>query len=384
MNTIPTLFRETAKKFGDKVALRHKKFGLWDDVTWSQYYEQSKIVGQALIELGMKKGDFVAIIGNNSPEWVMIDMGVQMVGGVSVGIYSTNAWQQVQYIVNHAGCKFLFAEDEEQVDKWLLMRENTPTLEKVFYWEEKGLRDLDAREVDLMDFNELLKMGAAANVEHPQRIEDHINAVQPEDIAFLIYTSGTTGPPKGAMLSQSNLVWTGQMVKNQDPGNTVREDDEVMSFLPLCHIFERLFSVIVQLTMGYTVNFVEGPDTVPQNLREISPTIGYAVPRIWEKYHSRIIIGIDDAQPIKRFVFKMALKIGLAHANNKLDGKKSSFGLKAANFIAQKTVFHYLKMRLGMERMRMALSGAAPISPAPASLPGRPGPSLRMPRVHRA
>lgn len=360
-STIPLLFQQTAARLGPKVALRHKKFGLWQDISWARYYQQARIAAQALLELGLQKGEHVAIIGNNCPEWVIIDMGIQMAGGVSVGIYTTSSWQQLQYIVNHAECRFLFAEDEEQVDKWLQMKANTPQLERVIYWEDKGLREL--QHPQLMSYHDWMDLGEAAEASQPDRLDERIKAIQAHDIAYLIYTSGTTGPPKGAMLSQHNLIWTGQKITEVEPDVTVREKDEVMSFLPLCHIFERLFSVIVHLRMGYTVNFVESPDTVPQNLREISPTVGYAVPRIWEKYHSRIIIGMDDAPLLKRLAFRLALKAGLAHATRVLEGQAPGPGLRLLNFIAQKAVFYYLKKRLGMERMRMAISGAAPISP---------------------
>ena len=359
--TVPQLFEQTARQLGDKVALRHKKYGLWHDTTWGNYYKQARNVAYSLLRLGLKKGEFVAIIGDNAPEWVIIDMGVQMIGGVSVGIYTTSSWEQMQYIINHAECKFIFAENEEQVDKWLQMRKSTPQVEKVIYWDEKGLKELE--DPGLIAYPEFLKLGAFPDTKEEKKLEEISASIQPDDLAILVYTSGTTGPPKGAMLSHRNLIWTGKMIQEADPGNLVKYNDQVMSFLPLCHIFERLFSVYVHLTVGYTVSFVESPDTVPQNLREISPTIGYAVPRIWEKYYSTIAIKMDDAKPIKRWVYRQALKIGKAHARYSIQHKKAPLPLRLANFMVQKGVFYFLRQRLGMERMRLAISGAAPISP---------------------
>ena len=358
---VPQLFKQTADRLQDKVALRHKKYGLWHDTTWAEYYQQARNAAISLQKMGLKKGDFIAIIGDNAPEWVIIDMGAQMIGGVSVGIYSTSSWRQMQYIVNHASAKFIFAENEEQVDKWLQMREECPQVERVIYWDEKGLKELD--HPDLLSYEKFMLVGKHPSTEEERQLEATTQSIQPDDLAILVYTSGTTGPPKGAMLSHQNLIWTGRMIQEADPNNLVKGDDEVMSFLPLCHIFERLFSVYVHLSVGYTVSFVESPDTVPQNLREISPTIGYAVPRIWEKYYSSITIRMDDAQPIKRWVYQQALKIGQAHAAYSVEHKQAPLGLRIANFLVQKGIFYFLRERLGMERMRLAISGAAPISP---------------------
>lgn len=350
-----------ASRLGNKVAMRHKKYGLWQEVTWAEYYQNARYLAQALLELGVEKGDFIGIIGENAPEWLYVDMATQMVGGVTVGIYTTNSWKQVKYIVDHAECKVLFAENEEQVDKWLEFKDSSPHLGKVVYWDDKGLRKLNNPQ--LSRFEDLLELGKQKEQENPSRLEERIQLAKEDDVAILVYTSGTTGNPKGAMLTSKNLLWSAEQISVLDSDGLVHETEEIMSFLPLCHIFERMFSVYVQLVVGYTLNFVESIETVTQNLREIHPTIGYAVPRIWEKYYSMIYLKMQDAKPIKRFVYHLALKVGLAHSNAKLDGKNPSIFLKLGNFFAQKGVFYYLKERLGMERMRFAFSGAAPISP---------------------
>ncbi|MEM7368634.1 MAG: AMP-binding protein [Bacteroidota bacterium] len=359
--TLPKIFQQTAQRLGDKTALRQKKFGLWEAISWTDYYQQARYAAQAFIELGLKAGEFVAILGDNAAEWVILDMGIQMAGGVSVGIYSTSSWKQVQYILNHADCKYLIAENEEQVDKWLQLRDQCPQLEKVIYWEKKGLQSLN--EPQLMDFESFMEQGKQKEAADPARLNTRMEQIQSEDLAILVYTSGTTGPPKGAMLTHGNLSWMSQSVPAIEPGMTVKDHDEVLSFLPLCHIFERLFSVIVQIAQGYTVNFVESPDTVPQNLREVSPTLGYAVPRIWEKYYSNIFIQMDEANWFKRWIYQQALKIGQAYADHRLNGNPVKGALAFGNWLVQISVFYHLKKRLGFERMRFAFSGAAPISP---------------------
>lgn len=359
--TLPAAFLDTVRRRGEDVALRHKDYGIWHDITWHAYFEQAQAVGLALRALGMQKGDRVAILGDNCPEWVTIDMGVQGTGGTAVGIYTTNAWQQCQYVVNHAEASFLFAENEEQLDKWLLFKDDAPSLKKVIVWDLEGLRDFE--DPMLLSFDELLAMGREEAARAPDLFTSYIAEVQPDDIAVIVYTSGTTGPPKGAMLAHSNVLWVVDALRKLDAKLAPAQTDEVMSFLPLCHIFERLFSVIAHVRFGYTVNFVESLDTVPQNLREISPTLGYGVPRVWEKYASMITIKMSDATWLKRMTFGLALKIGMAHARHNLDNLPMPFSLRWGYRLAYFAVFRKLKERLGFDNMRVALTGAAPIAP---------------------
>jgi len=356
--TAPKLFRQTVRTHHDRVAMRKKEYGLWHDITWNDYYRAAKDLGSALISMGLEKGDRVSIIGDNCPEWVIIDMGVQCAGGVVVGIYSTNAWQQVQYVIENSDSKFFFVENEEQLDKWLQFRNSATSLEKVIVWDLEGLRHFEDPLV--MTYDELLEQGRRVAEQDPDLFEARIDETQPEDICMLIYTSGTTGPPKGAMLTQRNLTWMGRAITADNP---MFENDEVMSFLPLCHVFEQLFSVMGHITHGFIVNFIESPDTVTDNMMEISPTVGYAVPRIWEKYYSAIYIRMSDATWVKRMVFYAALKIGQKRASLKMDFRKVPVYLEILYRCAYLAVFRKLKERLGFERIRVAYSGAAPISP---------------------
>lgn len=358
---VPHQFKTIADKMDAKVAMRHKKYGLWQEITWKEYYQESLKLASALIEKGVKKGDFVGVIGENCPEWLYVDMATQMVGATSVGIYTTNAWPQVQYVVQHAECKVLFAEDEEQVDKWLRFRKDTPFLEKVVYWEDKGLTSV--KDEQLERFEDWIALGEKHLEKNRSTITDRSNSIKEDDTAILVYTSCTTGNPKGAMLTNKNLLWAAETLGSIDNGSLISEKEEIMSFLPLCHIFERTFSVYLHLVLGYTINFVESIDTVPQNLREIHPTIGYAVPRIWEKFYSKIYIQMEDADWFNRQVYKWAIGVATKYQSAKEAGKSVGLGTSLGNFIAQKAVFYFLKERLGMEKMRYGLSGAAPISP---------------------
>ena len=355
--TLPQVFKQCVQKYGDRVAMRKKEYGLWHDISWSEYYRKVQCAGSALLCMGLEKGDRVSIIGDNCPEWVIIDMATQCAGGVSVGIYATNAWPQVEYVVENSESKFLFAENEEQLDKWLNFRDKASSLQKVIVWDLEGLRHFEDEMV--MSFDDLLEVGRQNLETKPDLLEERMTEVSPEDLSYLIYTSGTTGPPKGAMLTHGNLTWMGQAVEGVIP---MQDTDEVLSYLPLCHIFERLFSVIFHITYGGTVNFIENVDTVTDNMREISPSIGYAVPRIWEKYLSAIYIRMSDATWFKRLVFFMALKIGQRRTTLRMHFKPVPFYLEALYQLAHFAVFRKLKERLGFDRMRLAITTAAPIS----------------------
>ncbi|MFH2220457.1 MAG: AMP-binding protein [Pseudomonadota bacterium] len=357
-STIPEVFKAAVLKYGDRVAMRKKAYGLWHDISWNEYFKQTQCIASALISMGLEKGDCVSIIGDNCPEWVVISMSVQCAGGVVAGIYATNAWQQVEYVVSHSDSRFLFVENEEQLDTWLMFRENTPGLKKVVVWDTEGLRHF--KDPSVLTYEELIDVGKTVALSHPDRVEVRTENVRPEDVSMLIYTSGTTGPPKGAMLTHDNLIWMGRAITSNNP---MYDTDDVMSFLPLCHVFEQLFSVMGHIAVGYTVNFIETLDTVMDNMIEISPTVGHGVPRIWEKYCSAIIIKMSDATWFKRLVFNSALKIGQKRASLRMNFKKVPFFLEALYFFAYLTVFRKLKERLGFDRMRVSYSGAAPISP---------------------
>jgi long-chain acyl-CoA synthetase len=358
VETVPAKFREAVAKWGDKVALRKKEYGLWHDISWNDYYENVQNVACALMFLGLEKGGCAAIIGDNCPEWVFADVGIQCCGAAATGVYATNAWPQVEYVVTNSESRFFFVENEEQLDKWLHFRDKAPALKKVIVWDTEGLRQF--KDPMVMTFDELLKMGKKVADENPQMIDKRISEIEPNDLSVLIYTSGTTGPPKGAMLTHRNCLWMGEAITSNNP---MVGSDEIMSFLPLCHIFEQLFTVLGHITVGHIVNFIESPDTVADNMIEISPTVGHAVPRIWEKYHSAIMIRMADATWFKRLIFFSAFKIGKKRTHLTMHFKPVPFYLEFLYRLSHFAVFRKLKERMGFDRIRIAYSGAAPIAP---------------------
>ena len=356
--SVPAKFKAAVARWGDRVAMRKKEFGLWHDISWKDYDRNVSHVAYGLMSMGLQKGDCAAIIGDNCPEWVYADLGIQCCGAATAGVYSTNAWQQVEYVVTNSDSKFLFLENEEQLDKWLHFRDRAPKLEKIIVWDTEGLRQF--KDPMVMTFDDLLDIGAKLARENPDMLDQKIREIGPEDLSVLIYTSGTTGPPKGAMLTHRNCVWMGKALSSNNP---MYDNDAIMSFLPLCHIFEQLFTVLAHSDLGYVVNFIESMDTITDNMVEISPTVGHAVPRIWEKYYSAIMIRMADATWFKRLIFNWGLNIGQKRASLMMEFKPVPAVLEMQYKLAHFTVFRKLKERLGFDRIRVAYSGAAPIAP---------------------
>ena len=356
--TIPQLLMARAEELGPRTAMRVKEMGLWQDISWETYGRQARQAAMGFAALGLKPGQTVAIIGENCPQWLYGDLGAMAAGGVSVGIYTTNAAEECAYILEHSEARIYVVENEEQLDKALQVRHQCPLLTKIVVIDTEGLRHF--HDPMVIDFDQLLELGRQYDQEHPGLFEQRLASRGADDLALLIYTSGTTGPPKGAMLSHQNVLWTTQALKEAVP---VYETDELLSFLPLSHIAERMFSVYMHLQFSYTINFIENTDTVTDNVVEISPTVFFAVPRIWEKYHSTIFIKMRDATWFKRLCFGLALKIGRQRALARLSPQGVGPLLRLAFAVAHGAVFNKLKERLGFERVRLAISGAAPISP---------------------
>jgi long-chain acyl-CoA synthetase len=355
--TIPQLFRQQVERWSDYTALREKEYGIWQEITWRQYGQNAGYVALALIALGLEKGDRVTIICENKPEWLYSDMGILSAGGVTVGIYTTDTSNQVEYLMNNCSAKFCIAEDEEQLDKILEVRDNISSLEKIIIIDMEGLRDFS--DPMAMSFDELLDLGKHNEEKESGRLKKRLQETRVDDLAILIYTSGTTGPPKGAMISHDNILNVMEMQHEINPGN---KNDEMLSFLPLCHIAQRT-SVFNQLLAGYKINFVEELATVPENMQEVSPTVFFAVPRIWEKFYSALILTMKDSTRLEKLAFKWATGVGQKVSEYRLNGDKPPFYLRALFKLADWIVLKNLKKIIGLDRARYCISGAAPISP---------------------
>ena len=355
--TLPALFAERVAERGDGLALRYKAYGIWHRVTWREYGDEVDRVAAALLAFGLRSQENVAVLGENRPEWLYCHLGIQAARGVTCGIYPTSAPEQINYLLNHSEARLIFLENEEQLDKVLPILGET-RVERVVVWDAKGLWGFADERV--IFFDDFLKQGVAFAQTHPGAAAERRESVEPQDTAMIIYTSGTTGPPKGAMLSHASILWTTQALMAVNPGSA---DDEVVSYLPFAHIYENLISVFQAIRVGYVVNFVESLDTLFGNLREVSPTYFASVPRIWEKLASTVDLRMADSTWLKRTLYRAAVNVGRRYARVKFSPAGPSPGLRLLYRLACWAVLAPLKRRLGFDRTRIAVCGAAPASP---------------------
>ena len=356
--TLPTLFRHVVRERGEKIAMREKDLGIWRAISWRQYGEKVRHVGLGLVSLGLRPRDVVSVLAENCPEWLYADLGTMCAGGVTNGIYTTDSARQVEYIVNDSGTRFFFAENEEQIDRILEVRARCPQLVKIVVFDMEGLHGFQDDQV--LPFDALLELGARYEREHPGVWDSLVELAKPGDLAIMVYKSGTTGPPKGAMLSHRNILF---QLGYSDFLTEPREGDQQLSFLPLCHIAERTFTVFYPLRTGAAVNFAESIETVPENVREVAPAVFFAVPRIWEKFYSGVSLRMREATWIGKVAYRWALGVGMRVADARIAGTPPPLGLRARYALADFLVLDNVKRSMGMHRVRGAATGAAPIAP---------------------
>ena len=303
-DTLPKTFLLSVEKRAHHTAIREKRFGIWQSVSWRGWLERTKTITYALHSIGFRPGDTASILSNTVPEWTYADMGVLCAGGISSGIYPTDSAKQIAYLIQDSRTKVLFVEDDEQLDKALEVRGQCPTLVKIVIFDMEGLTDFhDPMVVSLEEF-----MAEGRNyMQGREALWDELVASRgPQDCAILVYTSGTTGQPKGAMHSHGGVCF--QLRHSLDLLASV-EGDERLLFLPLCHVAERVGGYYYSIALGSIMNFAENPETVPENIREVQPTQFLAVPRVWEKFYSSVMIALKDATKLEQWAYQ----IGRAH-----------------------------------------------------------------------
>jgi long-chain acyl-CoA synthetase len=357
-DTFPKLLVRNAAAHPQRVALREKEYGIWQETSWERYHRRVRDFSLGLVSLGLSRGDKVAILGDNRPEWVIAELAAQSAGGASVGLYQDANPTEIAYVIDNCDAAFVVAEDQEQVDKLLDLLEQLPKVKKLIWWDPRGLRKY--KHPALLSFEEVEAKGRALHAERPELFAQGVAASRSEDVAIICYTSGTTGFPKGAMLSFKNLLTMAlslHQVDAKQPG------DEFVSFLPLAWIGEQMMSLSTALAVGFAINFPESPETVLENIREIGPHVMFAPPRIWENLTSSVQVKIMDTTPFKRLMYELWLPVGMKVAERRFQKKQVPAGLRALQRLAEVFLFRALKDRLGLSRLRTCSTGGAALGP---------------------
>jgi long-chain acyl-CoA synthetase len=352
-DTIPARLFDHAEQRPGTSAYFEKVDGEYRPTSWGEYADQVRRTGKSLISLGFAPGQHVAILGPNSPEWITLAVGCMAVGGAPAGLYATSSAEEVRYIADHAEVQLLLVGDKAQLDKVLSVRDALPNLEYVVTMRQ-------VPEVDdpmVLTWDEFMARGdGVADADFVERLE----ALEPDGLATLIYTSGTTGPPKGVMLTHANLTWTADSAHGVVP---IHSQDRLVSYLPLSHIAEQMFSIHVPVSTGYQIYFAESIDTLADNIKEVRPTIFFAVPRVWEKFHDGVATKLGEATGIKAKLGSWAQGVG-RRAVDEINAGRHPKGLLGLQYrLADKLVFSKVMDALGLDETRVAVTAAAPISP---------------------
>lgn len=340
------------------MAACQKRFGIWQRYSWQDYYEIVKHFSLGLVSLGLRPGDVVCIIGDNEPEWFWGEFAVQAAGGIATGIYVDSTPSEVKYIAAHSGARFAIVNDQEQTDKFLEIKDELPALKKVIYWNPKGLKNYD--DAILAGFTEVMRLGKLCAEEAPGRFEQEVTAQKGDDIAFIYYTAGTTDLPKGAVLTHNSLISSARRFISRYPLN---ENDDLMSSFPAAWVGDSFMVTIPHLLTGARLNFPEKPETIAEDTREVGPTLATYGPRQWESLVSNIRAKIIYASSFRRFIYNLFLPVGHKISDADLRGSQLSLLSRFVHRVGYLVLFKPLKERLGLSRVRVAVTGGSVLSP---------------------
>jgi len=359
-DTLPKSLAAGYRKYGDrKVAMRQKNLGIWQSYTWRDSYEQVRHLGLGLISLGLERGDKVCVIGDNDPQYFWAQLAIQAGGGVAVGIFTDSAPAEIQYVVHHSDAGFVFAKDQEQCDKLLEIRDQIPAVQRVIYWDDKGLWSYE--EPWLLSFVEVQSLGCALDIEQPDLLERSVEQGCGEDLAVFCYTSGTTGLPKGAMISHRNLLAGCDLTVQVDPR---LDTDEYMSFLPPAWITENALGLAVHLRTGMVVNFPEAPETVQPNIREVAPQSLLFSARLWENMVAMVQVKLIESSWLNRFLYRSFMPVGYKAAGLRFEERRSAgLPLRLLHTLGEFAVFQPLRDKLGLVKVKSAYSSGAALNP---------------------
>ena len=358
--TLPKLMAYWAEHKPDAVAFRKKEFGIWRGFTWKDYYNVVRRFAMGLRALGFQRGQRLVVASEDSPEWLFAELATHALGGTCIGLYPTNPWQELTYLLVHSQSTFIVCGDQEQTDKVMTAMEREGDklrmLKKIICVDMKGMRHY--KRDNLMSFEDVLHLGDEAVSQGGDDFKQLVEATDPDDIAIIVYTSGTTGHPKGAMLSHRNVICLAAQMREH---YKFHKSHEVLCYMPLCHVAERVIASVMQLVNGSIINFAESMDTVSENLREIAPHSFLGVPRIWEKMRQGILIRSKDCSKFQQYVLKKSLELGTPIAERQLanGGKRASLRDEVLFFLLWMVCFRSLQKHFGLNRARFCFSGAA-------------------------
>ncbi len=359
MDTLPKHFVARAKEFGaNKIAMRKKRFGIWQEFTWADSYRVVRNLALALSEIGLKRGDKVSIIGENDPEFYWAEMAAWAVGGITTAIFTDANIQELAYVIENSDSVYLFAHDQEQCDKALTIREKVPNLRGAIYWDDKGMWLYS--DPWLSSFEALVERGETLAKDQPNTFEAMVAEGKASDTALFSYTSGTTSLPKGAMITHSNLIYGNRHVINIAP---TYPTDEYVSFSPLAWITEQSLGLTGHLVSGVTVNFPESQATVQNDIREVAPSSLLFPSRIWEGLASTTQMRISDSTWINRMMYRTFLPIAYQVIDHEDAGRGVPIHLRVLRGLGERLVFAPLRNMIGMTRLRNAYTSGSTLSP---------------------
>ncbi len=356
--TFPTLLADLAERRGDVVALQEKRYGIWQPITWRGYQQRVRHLAHAFDRLGVGPGDVIAVLGDNRPEWLVSELAAQAIGAAVVGIYPTSVGEEIRHVLEHAQVRIVVAEDQEQVDKLLGLRDELPRVELIVHYDPHGLEPYD--HAVLRAFTDLEAEGARDAEERPDWYADRLAERRPDEIAVICTTSGTTSRPKLAALTHDNLLSMGRQLLSRDP---VHADDRYVSFLPFAWIGEQMLTLAVGLQVGQTISFPEDAATQRGDLREIGPDVMFSPPRIWESMVSEVQVRLGEAGWLKRRLFGWGFGVGDRVAERRVRGRSLGVGLRLLHAIAEVVALRPVREQLGLRRLERGYTGGAPLGP---------------------
>jgi long-chain acyl-CoA synthetase len=358
LTTLPRLLQRNARELGNRPAIREKDRGIWQTWTWRQYHDEVRDLALGLAALGFGRGDRLSVIGDNRPRLYWAQVAAQCLGGVPVPVYQDSIAKELAYVWNHAEVSVIVAEDQEQVDKILTLREELPALRLVIYDDPRGLSTYQHEW--LKSYQDVQELGRKFGAERPGLLETEIDKGRADDVAIICYTSGTTGNPKGAMISHANAVEVaGSFMKE----SRLTHDDTSLAYLPMAWAGDSVYTLFASLLVGFCANCPESPETVQRDLRELGPSTLLAPPRIWENMLTAVQVRAADATPLKRRTFEYFRAAAERAEILRSDGKPVPAGLRLATALGEFFVYRPVRDQLGLRRTKWVLTGGAPLGP---------------------